>query len=80
MPILWKKLPVTICIPMIGKNTATILIPLTERAINSSSEVNMRAINPGVNSHIANPAVIITVAQTIVNFNTPSILSIFLAP
>ena len=80
MPILWKKLPVTICIPMIGKNIATMRIPRTERSMSSVSDVKMRAISPGVNSHIAKPRHMMTVAQMIVNFNTLSILSILRAP
>ena len=50
LPMDWKKLATTICIPTIGKTATTMRIPLAEILINSWSSVNSWAICVGNNS------------------------------
>ena len=80
MPILWKKLVVTIWKPMIGKQKKTMRIPSAERRTNSGSSVKTDTARRGANSPIRNPSVVTQVAPMIVNFSTRSTRSNCRAP
>ena len=70
MPMLWKKLVVTIWNPMIGKQRKTIRIPSAERRISSGSFVKAETASRGASSPSRKPAVVTHVAPMIVSFST----------
>ena len=62
MPILWKKLEVTIWKPTIGKNITTIRSPLAEMRTSSSCVVKIETASRGINIPIRKPVVVTMVA------------------
>src|SRR5690554_3630903 len=70
MPMLWKKLAVTIWNPIMGYVKKTICNPFLESAINSLSLVNMEAIASGKKYTTKKPNVVTPVAKIMDFFNT----------
>ena len=80
IPILWKKLVITICDPTSTKAAIIIRIPFTDSRMSSGSVVNSRAHGPGMNSATRNPHVVIHVPAITASFSTCISLSNFIAP
>ncbi len=70
IPILWKKLAVTIWKPIIGYVKNTMRRPFLESSISSLSLVNMPAMASGKEYTTKNPNVVTAVAKIIDFFNT----------
>lgn len=74
IPMLWKKLAVTIWKPMMGKVRKTMRMPLAAISISSSSLVKMETTACGNSSQTRNPNVVTAVARIIVLRSTSSTL------
>ena len=70
MPILWKKLDVTIWNPMIGKNMTVIRNPRADRSIRVWSVVKADTASSGISSPTRKPLVVTIVAAMTVSFMT----------
>ncbi len=70
IPMLWKKLVITICMPIIGNVTITMRMASDDSWISSSSAVNIRATSSGKNSPSMKPLVVTTVPPIIVSHST----------
>ena len=80
LPMLWKKLPVTIWKPMSGNTKKTILIPFLAISVSAGSDVNILMHIPGKNSPIIKPSVVVSVANRMVSFRTLITLLYWPAP
>ena len=70
MPMLWKKLVVTIWNPMIGKQRKTMRIPSAASRISSSSVVKTATAQWGSSSPSRNPSEVTQVAPMTVSLST----------
>ena len=70
IPMLWKKLEVTIWNPMIGKNMTIMRKPRADIAFNVWSVVKADTTSSGISSPIRNPTVVTIEATIIVSFVT----------
>ena len=70
IPMLWKKLDVTIWNPTNGNISIVTRNPCAERAINVSSVVNAETASRGMSCDIRNPVVVMMVAIITVIFMT----------
>ena len=70
IPILWKKLDVTIWKPTIGNTNTAMRKPSAALLISPSSVVKMETVNSGISSPTRKVKVVTTVAHHIANFKT----------
>lgn len=70
LPMLWKKLVITIWNPTIGNVTIIMRMADADMPISVASDVNRRAHNVGTNSATRKPVVVTTVAAIIEYFST----------
>jgi len=70
IPMLWKKLEVTIWNPMIGKNMTMMRKPRADIAFNVWSVVKADTTSSGISSPIRNPMVVTIEATIMVSFVT----------
>ena len=75
LPMLWKKLPITIGNAIIGKVHITILMPSMEYCNSSSSVVKSEHVNRGVSSPMRQPIHKVTNANNMDFFNASVTLS-----
>ena len=62
IPILWKKLEVTIWKPIMGKNITVIRNPVAESSVNSASDVKIPTTRLGASIPTKKPKVVTQVA------------------
>ena len=80
LPIDWKKLVITICMPTIGNRNADILKPLLAIFISSGSIVKKLLIVSGITSVIIHPTIVIAPPMSNPLFNVCLTRSQLFAP
>ena len=80
MPMLWKKLEVTIWKPTMGYKANTMRSPLTARSVRVPSVVKSDTAYRGNSSPTMKPHDVMTTPQKAVFLKVAMTLSIFLAP